>query len=1694
MLVGVVLFVSLLVGTATAAPAGSLAAAENHTAAANESAGHPRVHDDLLDGTRESAARTGPSARGEDGPRPVEATVVARSGDADAAARAVRAANGALDSRYEGELQVRLPAPALSRVANDSAVRVIRPPVPVEPTSVEGLPAMNAGRVHDLGYDGANATLAVVDTGGYDLDNPAFGDQVVATRDFSGNGIEGGAGSHGTKTAELAARTAPGADVVLVRIRTTTDLKRAVDWLRSSTDADVVSMSLAWPNTAGPLDGTDDTDRKIGEFVADGGVWLTSAGNYANGRHWNGSWRDTDGDDVLDLPGGGSVAVEPPSSGSADVFVSWDDWNTPDEDYDVVLVDEDGTVLDRSTNTQDGSTFGAWERVTVDAGDTNPRLRIVHRSGARDAEFDAFTFGRARFDPSDATRSLLIPAASPDVISVGAVGHDSRRVRDYSSQGPTIDGRRKPDVVAPDGVRTDAGCCFYGTSAAAPHAAGVAALALAANATLSPADLRAVLRSTTTAVRNGEPTYATGWGLVNATGAVGAVERVAPTVANATLTPESDGWLGVGDALDVTATASDTFGVTTVRANGSALDGGTVALTDGDGDGTYGGTLTVGANATSGERTVTITGTDFAGNTDANATDSVRVDATAPTATVLTLTDATDGDERVGDGDALALAATVADGHAGVADVTANASAFGAGTVALTDGDGDGTYDTTVSVDGNNATTDGSYAVGITTTDAAGNDRSVATGPLSLDTPPGIRNLTVGNPAGQRVELGFDASESLASITASIDGPTTATLTETNFSAADGRYTATWDAETDGTYAATLDAAVDDAGKDGASGQSGQVVVDTTAPALSTLVLVDATDADGTVSDGDALAISATVSDATAGIATVTANASAFGAGTVALTDGNGDGTFETTVSIDGNNATTDGSYAVAVAATDAVGNQATADTERIALDTPPRITNVTVGNPAGQRVELGFDASESLASITASVDGPTTATLTVADFSNTDGRYTATWDAETDGIYTVTLDGATDVAGQEGASGQSGQVVVDTTAPALTAPTLTDTTDGDGVVGDGDRLGVSATVSDATAGTASVVADGSAFGAGTVTLTDEDGDGTYDATVAVDGRGVAADGTHTAEVTATDAAGNAAGATTDAATLDTAPPSLAVGLRDLADGDGRVEVGDRVEITATATDATTAVTSLRADASALGAGTVSLTDGDGDGTADATVAVASQQSAPDGDATVRVTATDAAGNENRATTRSLSVDSPPTISAFSLSTRSNQRVAVTVRASEALGTLRVRLDGEVGATLTTDAFTRIGSTPPYTYRAVQSVGTAGEVTATLDTATDETGHDGASGQATSVSLAPVSRGGGGSTGGGGGGSSGGGGGGGGAAGGGSSGGAPPDPPASVRVGTTGSSGAAATVTRADAGETVPLPLTVATADDRLRLDRLSVTATERAYDVAVTASTSAPDGVPEPGDSLGFLTVDHSVPDANISDVAFRFAVDAATLAERGTDADAVTLLRRTNGSWTSLLTAHRGTENGTHRFAATSPGLSVFAVATPAAADLSVTNATVNRSTAARAEPVGVTVTVENGGPVSATRELAVTANGTLLATESVTVPAGDRRTVTAPVEFARVGIYTLAVENVTAGTVSITVPVDTHEPAGPATATATPTTEPSAGPSRDPDSRTPTLDRPATTTGAAGPGFSLVAALVAVALAGLGLRRRT
>ena len=96
------------------------------------------------------------------------------------------------------------------------------------------------------------------------------------------------------------------------------------------------------------------------------------------------------------------------------------------------------------------------------------------------------------------------PGSAEDAITVGALDKDSS-IAVYSSQGPTEEGRIKPNIAyVGSSVMSvahntgDGYVAFSGTSMATPGAAGVAALMLQANPDLSPFDIRNIMQETAT--------------------------------------------------------------------------------------------------------------------------------------------------------------------------------------------------------------------------------------------------------------------------------------------------------------------------------------------------------------------------------------------------------------------------------------------------------------------------------------------------------------------------------------------------------------------------------------------------------------------------------------------------------------------------------------------------------------------------------------------------------------------------------------------------------------------------------------------------------------------------------------------------------------------------------------------------------------------------------------------------------------------------------------------------------------------------------------------------------------------------------------------------------------------------------------------------------------------------------------------
>jgi hypothetical protein len=179
-------------------------------------------------------------------------------------------------------------------------------------------------------------------------------------------------------------------------------------------------------------------------------------------------------------------------------------------------------------------------------------------------------------------------------VNTPACGTTPAGLEDFSARGgdpilfdvsgsrlATPEVRQKPDLVGPDGVNdtflgyqppssmfvtTPAGCAnnagypnFFGTSAATPHVASIAALMLQANPALTPAQIYTALRSSALPMATPSPNVDEGYGFVQADAAFAAMPQVVPAAPTLTLSSSS---ITVGGSTTITWSSVNATGCT----------------------------------------------------------------------------------------------------------------------------------------------------------------------------------------------------------------------------------------------------------------------------------------------------------------------------------------------------------------------------------------------------------------------------------------------------------------------------------------------------------------------------------------------------------------------------------------------------------------------------------------------------------------------------------------------------------------------------------------------------------------------------------------------------------------------------------------------------------------------------------------------------------------------------------------------------------------------------------------------------------------------------------------------------------------------------------------------------------------------------------------------------------------------------
>jgi hypothetical protein len=253
-------------------------------------------------------------------------------------------------------------------------------------------------------------------------------------------------------------------------------------------------------------------------------------------------------------------------------------------------------IIDNPANATANST---QEKLNIEVGlvgGTTPgRIKVAVEDDGAGSTINSFATNSATLQghPSALGAAAVGAVFFPDTISCGAA---APILENFSSAGgdpilfdvtgarlATPVTRQKPDFVGPDGGNdtflgfTIAGtgfidnstvpaCAnntkfpnFFGTSAAAPHVAGIAVLLLQADPALTPAEIYLALQQSTVPMGATSPNFASGYGFVQANVAANKIPAIIPAAPKLTLASSS---IVTGSSTTLTWTSVNTTGCT----------------------------------------------------------------------------------------------------------------------------------------------------------------------------------------------------------------------------------------------------------------------------------------------------------------------------------------------------------------------------------------------------------------------------------------------------------------------------------------------------------------------------------------------------------------------------------------------------------------------------------------------------------------------------------------------------------------------------------------------------------------------------------------------------------------------------------------------------------------------------------------------------------------------------------------------------------------------------------------------------------------------------------------------------------------------------------------------------------------------------------------------------------------------------
>ena len=335
---------------------------------------------------------------------------------------------------------------------------------------------------------------------------------------------------------------APDSSLYIATPRSNGDVRNAVDWMTSE-GVSVIAYPLG-DYLDGPGDGTspfgDSPLNTVDRAVDAGAVWLSAAGNEALST-WLGPYSAITEDGTTLLTFEGDDITNGMILSKGDFIVAelrWDDdWAGASRDLDLLIWDFASSEYGASSfdlqtgrpgqvpHERLGYSVPADGLYAVVVGHDNGSVPDwVHLTVTGPVVLEHYT-GSSITNPAE--------SANPGMLAVGAAPwYDVHEIEWYSSQGPTLDGRVKPDIAGADcgsgALEEPEWRGFCGASQSTPHVAGLAALVRQRFPDMTPAEVTAYLKEH--AEQREEPDPNDNWGHGFAVLPVAAVIPVNPTI------------------------------------------------------------------------------------------------------------------------------------------------------------------------------------------------------------------------------------------------------------------------------------------------------------------------------------------------------------------------------------------------------------------------------------------------------------------------------------------------------------------------------------------------------------------------------------------------------------------------------------------------------------------------------------------------------------------------------------------------------------------------------------------------------------------------------------------------------------------------------------------------------------------------------------------------------------------------------------------------------------------------------------------------------------------------------------------------------------------------------------------------------------------------------------------------------------